>query len=396
MNNFTRNTLLNVVKRGGKIILMRSSRTKSRQHDTDIFAFNWKDVLKTCMDLGFITLCENEEHIWLANFEEGKKQWSYLDIHKSLRFGDYTVEIPEKEMKYLTCLDDNNLPCFAPEIEQRLYLLHQQYHKFIDCHDKEFALTKLSQQQLQLESVLLIDELCRKAISNATTVNSSRKKVLYGMASRVLKRLRFIFASHTATVVLLGVDGAGKSTLIDALDRCPVEKFDCVYLGPLHSENVDEIFLKRTLWILEQLKELKNIFTPIATLAKIMWHIIIYFTYIKKILLKKLRLTGFRVTVYDRYSYDMFLRYPDKPYLKFYKLVPRPSLIIYLTGDPKKINGRKDELSVGEIIASNERYKNFLSDTHIQNIEIDTTYSSVRSTALKVLKILSDQNYFKP
>lgn len=185
-------------------------------------------------------------------------------------------------------------------------------------------------------------------------------------------------------VALLGVDGAGKSSLIDALEeklnQTKGVKFKIVYMGPWgHSRSGFHRWLKGKQIslpreekdisessdrgkILHRLKP-SSIFrfikrTVKATLYYISVYVELWYRYVTEV---RPELNRGRIVLSDRYIYDLRYIY-KKRVVKDYKLLrflvcqffPSPHKIVFLYNDPEIIFKRKPQLKKAEI----ELYQN--------------------------------------
>ena len=80
----------------------------------------------------------------------------------------------------------------------------------------------------------------------------------------------------------------------------------------------------------------------------------------------------------DRYSYDYFLRALDSnrrtlEKILYYNLFPKPKYVVLLSGSPRAIVKRKQELTETEVLKTIEKYRNFVKCSGIPFVEIDTT-----------------------
>jgi thymidylate kinase len=160
-------------------------------------------------------------------------------------------------------------------------------------------------------------------------------------------------------IAILGVDGAGKSTVIEAI--LPVLK------AATHNAVVVKHLRPTLLPPLARLKGKKSIFkgpvlephgsTPSGWLASIfrlayltMDYFLGYWLWTRPRIAKQPT-----VVIFDRYAYDMALdprRFriglPSHVAMWFTALVPKPDIIYCLHGEPTVIAARKKELSIGE------------------------------------------------
>lgn len=164
--------------------------------------------------------------------------------------------------------------------------------------------------------------------------------------------LQLNMTSNTFMIAIFGPDGSGKSTIADLLeDRLITQnrKVTRYHWRPrlLASLNKGEPGSHSAP---DSLKERNNFLSIVCYIYFALDFILLRLRYRKK--------TGAtpEVIVYERYFYDI-LFHPRRYKLKSFpliarqlcKLVPRPDLIVYLTGDSTIIHNRKPELTCSEI-----------------------------------------------
>ncbi len=155
-------------------------------------------------------------------------------------------------------------------------------------------------------------------------------------------------------IVFLGVDGSGKSTLIDSIVKKNRLKFKKIHFNP-------DYFQKKNKQITNP--HLKKKRGKIFSLLKIMYWVINYQIF------KILNFNSKNIYIFDRYIYDIILdplRYrfslPNKLTKLFIKFIIKPDLIILLTGNPYKIYSRKKELKLNDMIRLNNKYIKFIKE----------------------------------
>jgi thymidylate kinase len=218
--------------------------------------------------------------------------------------------------------------------------------------------------------------------SDRITITASRieKRLLARSFKNIIRFLyrRFIFQKIGRTpgihFTLMGVDGAGKSSLIDSLqqklDETKGVKFKIVYMGPWgHSRSPIHLWLKR-----KQITLPKEDSSILSSPGVIMRPSIVYQTisdmikatiyymgvyielwhrYLTEV--KPARNKG-QIVLSDRYIYDLRYIY-KKRIVKNYRLMrflvcrlfPLPDKIVFLHNDPEVIFARKPQLEKSEI-----------------------------------------------
>jgi len=296
----------------------------------------------------------------------------------------------------------NKYPVLSPEDQLLHYFYHNilgKYHiqpKHLDSIKKligsdldiDYLRTKIDDPNIYF----IFDRFIKRPESfrrkNKKVINTAlfiEKRLLarsYKNVIRVFYR-RFIFPrinhGHGVHVALLGVDGAGKSSLIDALeqklDKTKGIKFKIVYMGPwgqsrsrLHrwlkrkqitlpkeGSSISESSEKKE--ILHRLKP-SSIFRMIkrtakATIYYISVYVELWYRYVTEV---RPELNKGRIVLSDRYIYDLRYIY-KKRVVQNYKLLrflvcqffPSPDKIIFLYNNPDIIFKRKPQLEKAEI-----------------------------------------------
>jgi thymidylate kinase len=155
-------------------------------------------------------------------------------------------------------------------------------------------------------------------------------------------------------VVFLGVDGAGKSTLINSIVKKNRYKFKKIHFNP-------DYFKKKNKQIINP--HLKKKRGKIFSCLKIMYWIINYQIF------KIINYNSKKIFFFDRYIYDIIidpLRYrfslSNKLTKLIIKFIIKPDLIILLTGNPNKIYSRKKELKLKNMVRLNNKYMKFIKE----------------------------------
>lgn len=176
-------------------------------------------------------------------------------------------------------------------------------------------------------------------------------------------------------LAIFGPDGTGKSTITNLLEqRCSSKgiKTRQYHWRPrlLPSLKADDLNVDMT--HPDQLKQrsyIVSLFTYIYFFADFL-----LFYYLKML---SMILHG-EIILYERYFYDIIFhprRYKSreiKGFARFLaKIIPRPTWIVFLHGDPQIIHSRKFELSINEISRQQEQMGNYLKNLpHCISIDV--------------------------
>ena len=153
-------------------------------------------------------------------------------------------------------------------------------------------------------------------------------------------------------IVFLGVDGSGKSTLINELLKNYKNKFKKIHFAP-------DYFRNKNRQNTNPHKQLKR--------SKIFSFLKIIYWFINHGIFKILNYKSKKIFIFDRYIGDLLIdpkRYrfslSDKFLEKIISYLIKPDLIVLLSGDPQKIYLRKKELKLKDLILLNYKYEKFV------------------------------------
>ena len=194
--------------------------------------------------------------------------------------------------------------------------------------------------------------------------------------------------NSTIIIAFMGVDGSGKSTLIDKLSKKVFKKYNKIKY--LHLRPYLFLTDKRTTIINPHIQKKPN--SKFLSLLKILLWLFMYkFFFIFKV--KKIN----QLIIFDRYAHDLLI---DKVRYKFnlskkltnriLKIFPEPHLWIVLKAPIKTIEKRKKELSSRELKKQMKKYINF-SVKKKNSLLLDTKISIEKNIILIIKKIRSIQ-----
>lgn len=192
-------------------------------------------------------------------------------------------------------------------------------------------------------------------------------------------------------IVLLGVDGSGKTTIANELEKRYATAFRKI--KHYHSrvrvlKDISQINPSGEKGDVTNPHEKKNHTNIIISIIK-------FFYYYLDFLIGNLLITISKIksslVVVERYYYDYLidkvrynLKLPDG-FLRFWgHLVKKPDIIFVLTGEPEKLYARKHEITIEEIQQQIDMLNRVLGDNH-KAIFIDTTATSVDACVNQLL-----------
>lgn len=292
----------------------------------------------------------------------------------------------------------------------RTAFLEAMQHHGADCTadikelygDKSLEIIK---DNLTLEGLNSIGKRLQKIIS---------KKILKGKLTTVLKTriflLKRLFQKKPGYVIaVLGTDGSGKSTIINAITPWLNEGFHngVIYnhLRPNVFPDLGVILGKKTAHSKE---EKPNVCSDphgqassgfIGSVIRWAYYMLDYTLGYMKSVWKTIHISS-KVFIFDRYYYDYYIDQKRSrtslPHwiIRFGEyFVPTPDLIICLGGDPEKIYTRKPETSLEEVTRQNKALKYFCKKRE-KTVWIDTTTTvdeSIDSVKSAIYKILAEK-----
>ena len=176
---------------------------------------------------------------------------------------------------------------------------------------------------------------------------------------------------HNRTIAIVGIDGSGKSTTIESLQKTIPDKLRIQYMG-----NKD---FKSKLAKTYTYKNHKLIALPITYLA--MWSRIIS------------GLTKPQITIFDRYSWETYYlaSRPAKPlfFFPYFFLPPKPKLVYYLHCPLETSLARKDDIDDKQQFALMKQK----TDTFYKNRRNIVSFDTATIPTAKIVdRILNDLN----
>lgn len=275
-----------------------------------------------------------------------------------------------------------------------------------DWHSIEQMLNPLGCQSLNL-----FKTLCQNDISNKKSICKNIRNAFLGHAFienpfiflsqrfkyEWSKVKRYIFPSGIV-LAILGTDGAGKSTIINAilpvLNEATHNAVIVQHLRPTLVPPLSRLKGKNVVPVGPILDPHGR--TPSGKVLSFVRLIYLMFDYILGYWLKIRPSIAKQptVVVFDRYAYDMAIdqrrfriNLPSKLVDWFTALAPKPDLIVCLYGDPTEIAVRKQELPLEEVKRQTAALLAFAAERQ-DTILVSTTESSVEEVRDKVLQAI--------
>lgn len=197
------------------------------------------------------------------------------------------------------------------------------------------------------------------------------------------------YTNSSITLSFMGVDGSGKTTLINLLKKKLKKDFS----------KIRYVHLRPYFFLLDKRETVsdphKNRIKQFALICffKIFYWLIIYRIYFIFLSLKKNELI-----IFDRYAHDLSIdkiRYQFNLSKKLTKLLlnyfPEPNLWVHLEASVKKIENRKKELARAELQKQLKSYRYFFKNKK-NSIKINTNYQLKQNLDLIINKIKSITN----
>lgn len=185
------------------------------------------------------------------------------------------------------------------------------------------------------------------------------------------------------SVAIIGMDGTGKSSVIEKLKMYYGDRCFCQYMGFKNfTTNLGKIFGEKCN---------KKMLDKLPHLGLIIYYIAMYIEMIKRIKIAKK--TKREIIIYDRYAWETFINSTSLfnqlfSWIFFKKLFPDPTAIVYLHCKPETSFARKKDILNQEefILMKRKNDDYFKNDSSI--LTIDTDLNDEQNTKKIIINFL--------
>jgi thymidylate kinase len=320
----------------------------------------------------------------------------YDRLHVLLPFNEFFVslfqyllvtgKVKDKNKKRLNIIFDHN------RTEVETILLKTTNTKITNLILKAFDENKFENLEAKINYVRTIF-LVKAILKNPIIIIINIFKYFARILGRILQP-KGIF------VCLLGVDGVGKSTIINCLAKKSKQYLtgdDYVFsFNPSILKKLNKIKILRSSNINPDIRKVHNRWSGkyFSYIRLIYYSIDFIFGYFIKILPVIIR-NG--IVFADRYFYDYMFnseRYNMQASLRiltlFKGIIPAPDATFFIVGDPQSIIYRKQELSLQDVITQQNRirliYRKFKNSYLIENNNLGDTVDEIQKIILQKKK----------
>lgn len=280
----------------------------------------------------------------------------------------------------------------------------KQKVRLLDLFNEAFETKVTNLNEFGSKNSLLKQQLRKKLKSNDNnkSINAAKNKINY-----LIDSAKKIFSSNGVVISFSGVDGAGKSTVIDLIKNELEQKYRKQIVVLRHRPSLLPIISsfkygkeKAEKIATETLPHAGNNQSKLSSIIRFTYYFLDYIIgqwYIKVKYLWK----GY-VVLYDRYYFDFIEDAKrsnivvNKSIAKWlYRFVFKPDLNIFLYASPDVILKRKQEVTAEKIVSMTTNYKNLFQKFNsknkkskyicIENIELDKTKEQVLNAYKKAI-----------
>jgi len=204
----------------------------------------------------------------------------------------------------------------------------------------------------------------------------------YRISSKIKRYFYNLF--NKKIYIFIGPDGSGKSSVINAIKQVNYINPKLFYFGPMDKNSPFIIYQTLKIFKYINLKFTKT--NIIGIFSRILWNIFCVIDFVIKYL--NIIFSKSNIILIDRYPFECYLRDPKFLNRIIYGIFPIFGNFIFLHGDPKSINKRKDDLSTHEISTTIDLYKTYLIKNKIKYTSIDTVRNKLDKTTMISLNLI--------
>lgn len=399
---------------GIRYALIRDPNTNSEKGDIDVLIKDIDKFISLSEDIGCINFSNKEGNFKYLKYDSVNKKWIHIDIYTKFDFNgiyppssfyDYLIKSAISDNDNIFRIDKNN--------GLLLLLLHTSLNKngFNPRHLELFKqanleiLESLKNEYAFLprplsEYISLVHDLNNGVIKECDVVKFIQKsfpklkKKKQTLFFRLYRRLSFYFG-RSQSIVFLGPDGAGKTTITEAISKLQWPRCKRQFMGPGRKSEIIPL-LYTSLNYLHNVRSNYPKNSLFGLLSRVGWQMICYFDLNERLLRHKLYMAKGGVVIFDRFACDMYFRKPTKiNELLFFKYFPKPKYVYLCVGSENEIHSRKPELSKQEIKDTIILYRDKLKQYNIEHIEINTTAFDQNKSINLTVKHLIDANWHR-
>ncbi|MDA7612470.1 hypothetical protein N8626_01875 [bacterium] len=399
---------------GVNCAILRSPRDWESVSDLDVISDETEVLSHALIKLGFMEIAKEDDHAWYVKYDGETKSWIHFDINRRLRF-DKFIFPPSFIASILA--EDSPDGCYQLNAahEAILLIFHAAIHKGkfgpeylqrITAVDRREIEKYVEQYSFLPEVVTHYYDLAQAAFTGEVSPLKAVRAIRKALGAqpfwfqRIQERLVWIAGLPRAifrprTVAVLGCDGAGKTTITDALGAMPHPRIFRQYMGVDNSSEQSyfiRIVFRPLKWLMLRTRKT----SLLGLIVRLALALLRYADFWIRILRNFYPLIGkTNILLLDRYPCDVYFRKPERwSEFVFIWCFPRPWFAILLAGDSNAIHHRKPELTTKEIEITLSEYRDKLAKHKFKYCEIDTTSNdsakSIQQVAAEIIKCLAD------